>query len=173
MYVGRPSTPCSTWTPSNVRCVSNSVARREIYTLHATTTNILSHSLSLCDYISLRIFQLNFILLLITLLCYHFCQPINMKLCPCTPGFDLTGHLYYSWQVCALLVVGLRYRLQLFSALHVVGLRIQPVIKFLLNSSIITLVGSLPLANNVQHSASIATVINPWRACAAHARGLL
>ena len=60
--------------------------------------------------------------------------------------------------------------MQLFSALRVVALHIhkQPVLqtaimKFLLNSSIIfchTLVGSLPLANNVEHSAS--TMSTQW-----------
>ena len=71
--------------------------------------------------------------------------------------FDLTRHLYYSWQVCALLVVGLRYTAVLSFACGWLAYTCT-ALKFLLNSSIIfgrTLVGSLPLANNVQHSASI------------------
>ena len=61
----------------------------------------------------------------------------------------------YSWQVCALLVVGLRF--------VVVGLHIhkQPVLQSSRFVSTppsffcLTLLGSLPLANNIPHSASI------------------
>ena len=64
--------------------------------------------------------------------------------------FDLTRQLYYSWQVWALLlVVGWCCWLAYSTC--------TAIIKFLLNSSIIfcrKLVGSLPLANNVQRSAS-------------------
>ena len=74
-------------------------------------------------------------------------------------------HLYYSWQVW---VVGLHYTAVLSFACCWLAYTRTAIINFLLNSSIIfcrTLVGSLPLANNVQHSASYTNGRAPRPAC--------
>ena len=72
---------------------------------------------------------------------------------------------YISLHIC---VVGLRYTAVLsFACCWLAYTTCTAIIKFLLNSSIIfcrTLVGSLPLANNVQHYASNHLVCHPERA---------
>ena len=73
-------------------------------------------------------------------------------------NISLRSYASSVYTTAALLVVGLRYTAVLsFACCWLAYTTCTAIIKFLLNSSIIfcrTLVGSLPLANNVQHSAS-------------------